>query len=110
LYRDKRDDLPPICQQGLPCIDGPVVEWPCMTNNTYFAWTTGGGFSDVTPMPAYQKNEVQAYLAKPNVMKPPTRYFNPNNRGYADIAAAGSRILIIMNGGLAISGMLKRIE
>jgi tripeptidyl-peptidase-1 len=75
-----------------------------MTNNTYFAWTTGGGFSDVTPMPAYQKNEVQAYLAKPNVMKPPTRYFNPNNRGYADIAAAGSRILIIMNGGLAISG------
>jgi subtilase family serine protease len=103
LQSDQSDALPPICQQSLPCIDGPVVEWPCMTNNTYFSWTTGGGFSDVTPMPAYQKNVVQAYLAKTNVMKPPSKYFNANNRGYADISAAGSRILVIMNGGLAIS-------
>lgn len=24
----------PICQQGYPCVSGPVTEWPCMTNNT----------------------------------------------------------------------------
>jgi len=92
---------PPICQQRqYPCITGPVVEWPCMTNNTYYGWTTGGGFSDMTAMPGYQKPAVAGYLARKGIMIPPSKYFTATNRGYPDISAAGARILTFISGSI----------
>jgi subtilase family serine protease len=98
---DERD-LPQICNEGYQCINGPVVEWPCMVNNTYYRWTTGGGFSEFSPQPSWQKNEVAAYVNS-KVMLPPSQYWNKNNRGFPDVSAAGSRILIVMGGYVVVS-------
>ncbi len=37
-------------------------EMPSMFNNTYYTWTTGGGFSNYTAMPGWQKTAVNKYL------------------------------------------------
>jgi tripeptidyl-peptidase-1 len=49
-----------------------------MWNNTFYSWTTGGGFSIGTPMPA------------PGL-------FNPKNRAYPDISSAGARFLYLVD-------------
>jgi subtilase family serine protease len=92
---DERD-LPPICNMGYQCINGPVVEWPCMENNTYYRWTTGGGFSEFSPQPTWQKNEVTAYVNS-KAMLPPSRYWNKNNRGFPDVSAAGSICVLFLS-------------
>jgi len=58
-------------------------------------FTSGGGFSTYTPMPAYQKTAVDAYL-KSGVKLPPSGYYNNTKRGYPDIAAMGNNFLIYM--------------
>jgi len=73
-----------------------------MNNNTYFQWTTGGGFSEYAAMPAYQSAAVGAFLSGGGI-RPPDGNFIPTNRGYADISAVGSRILIIQGGLVAVS-------
>jgi len=50
--------------------------------------TTGGGFSFFYPMPDYQSGAVSNYLQNgPNL--PPQNMFNPNGRGYPDVAVMG---------------------
>lgn len=56
-------------------------------------FTSGGGFSNVAPMPDYQKDAIAAYMAS-GVELPPTSYFNTSGRGFPDIAAIGSQNLI----------------
>jgi len=93
--------LPPICNQGYPCANG-TFEQPCMSNNTYFSWTTGGGFSNYTTRPSWQNTAVTQYLNSGSIL-PPTQFFWPNNRAYPEISAVGSRILIVINGGLSVT-------
>jgi len=61
-------------------------------------FTSGGGFSTYTPMPSYQADAVNAYLAS-DVALPPSSYFNSSNRGYPDVAAMGSNYAIYMSVG-----------
>lgn len=36
VERGVEQDNSPICQNpGFTCVTGPVIEWPCMRNNTY---------------------------------------------------------------------------
>jgi tripeptidyl-peptidase-1 len=102
MKRDVAQNNLPICQQGYPCVSGTVTEWPCMSNNTYYGWTTGGGFSEITSMPSYQAAFVQQYLRTPNLFIPPAQFFNAANRGYPDFSAVGSRLLTINGGGISI--------
>jgi tripeptidyl-peptidase-1 len=59
-------------------------------------FTSGGGFSTYTPMPAYQKKVVAGYLSEEAASLPPQSYFNSTNRAYPDIAAMGTGFLIYM--------------
>jgi len=93
---------PPICNQGYTCAGNETLEYPTMVNNTYYDWTTGGGFSAYAARPSYQDNAVQQYLAS-NAMIPPHQFFNVSNRGYPDIAALGSRILIVQGGAVQVT-------
>jgi len=95
-------DTSPICNAGYACT-GDSYEVPCSTNNTQYAWTTGGGFSDYITRPSYQDAAVKGYLANNNVLKPPPNLFGVENRGYADISAVGARILIIQDGQVFVS-------
>lgn len=51
-------------------------------------YTSGGGFSNYFPQPAYQKQAVDTYLANP-LTQAVTPYFNPRGRAYPDVAAMG---------------------
>jgi len=54
--------------------------------NNNEAWICGGGgFSDVFPMPPYQKTAVEAYLNSGKA--PSTMYFNSTGRAYPDVSA-----------------------
>lgn len=71
---------------------------------------SGGGFSNIYPMPDYQKTAVQAYLT--NDPPPYTSYSGTNNqnisigrgvynsagRGYPDVSAVGDNIVIYNKG------------
>jgi len=59
-------------------------------------FTSGGGFSTYTPMPAYQQSAVQGYL-KSGVTLPPSTYFNSSNRGYPDVAALGNNFAVYLD-------------
>ncbi|RLN37852.1 hypothetical protein BBJ28_00000492 [Nothophytophthora sp. Chile5] len=66
--------------------------------------TSGGGFSNIYPIPEYQRSAVARYLKTPNI---PTRpgFFNANGRAYPDVAALGAGFLVYMNGRLtSVSG------
>jgi len=60
--------------------------WPC----------GGGGFSDVFPLPDYQKPVVEAYLKSGEA--PPVKYFNSSGRAYPDVSAFAVNMEGIVNG------------
>jgi tripeptidyl-peptidase-1 len=59
-------------------------------------FTSGGGFSTYTPMPAYQKSAVEGYLSS-GVALPPSTYYNSSNRGYPDVAALGNNFAVYLD-------------
>lgn len=86
---------PPACQSSSSfgkCASGGT-EVAVSVNGAGF--TSGGGFSTYTPMPAYQQEAVSAYF-KSGVELPPPTYYNKTHRGYPDIAAMGNNFLIYM--------------
>lgn len=58
--------------------------------------TSGGGFSDVYERPAWQQEEVKAYL-KAGEGVPKLAFFNQSGRAYPDITALGSRFLVFVD-------------
>ena len=56
------------------------------TTSLHKVWSgSGGGFSNVSPMPDYQKKVVETYLQ--SGMAPPGGYFNASGRAYPDMSA-----------------------
>jgi len=66
-------------------------------------FASGGGFSWVAAQPTYQTKAVAAYLAS-GVKLPPSNMFNAQGRGYPDVAAFGSNVLIDQGGIEAVGG------
>jgi len=90
---------PPGCS-GRSCASGGV-EVAVSYNQANFA--SGGGFSWVAAQPNYQTAAVAAYMAS-GVKFPPSNMFNGKGRGYPDVAAFGSNVLIDMGGIEAVGG------
>merc|ERR1711879_66052 len=68
-------------------------------------WTTGGGFSNVTPRPSYQNAIVNNYLTNSTSLVPPASYFNQNGRAYADAVTVGHNLEVVLDSSLvAIDG------
>jgi len=59
--------------------------------------TSGGGFSNVFPMPSYQIQTVDGYISE-NAEVLPTSYFNTSGRAYPDISACARNFLVIRGG------------
>lgn len=67
-------------------------------------FVSGGGFSNYFPRPSYQDPYVPEYLSK-YVGNDYAGLYNPNGRGYPDLAAQGSNFTIYWNGSmLPVSG------
>ncbi|GMF19206.1 unnamed protein product [Phytophthora lilii] len=66
--------------------------------------TSGGGFSNIYPIPEYQRTAVDRYLKTRNIPITPG-FFNASGRAYPDVAALGAGFLVYMNGRLSsVSG------
>uniref|UniRef100_M4BFP3 subtilisin n=1 Tax=Hyaloperonospora arabidopsidis (strain Emoy2) TaxID=559515 RepID=M4BFP3_HYAAE len=66
--------------------------------------TSGGGFSNIYPMPDYQRTAVERYLTTRDIPAAPG-FFNASGRAYPDVSALGKRFQVYMNGHLAsVSG------
>jgi subtilase family serine protease len=88
----RQANQPPVCQQ-MTCAT-TTTEGVCTYPTALI--TTGGGFSDVSPTPAWQRDVVKAYLN--SGVQLPTGNFNASNRGFPDVAANGHNYLIQMLG------------
>jgi len=86
---------PPICTNSFYQCDCTTStnEQPALQSNTA-GFDTGGGFSAHIPMVSYQQKAVQAYLTS-GVVLPNANLFNPNNRGFPDVAAVGDAICLL---------------
>jgi subtilase family serine protease len=92
--RLQSDAAPPICSQ-FDCADPTWPEVACSFPDALI--TSGGGFSDYSPMPSWQSKEVGAYLSSA-IGLPDKSYFNSTNRGFPDISALGHNYLIYLSG------------
>jgi subtilase family serine protease len=90
----------PACQAGYPCVSGGT-EVAVSYNVSGFA--SGGGFSNYSSTPSYQKSAVAAYLSS-GVKLPPASYFNAQGRGAPDISAIGHNCMISSGGQLEAVG------
>merc|ERR1711904_555181 len=90
------DVNPPACTalgSGYECASGGTE---VAVSQPVAGFTSGGGFSTYTPMPAYQQTAVQGYLNS-GVAMPPSTYFNSSNRGYPDVAALGNNFAVYLD-------------
>ena len=77
-------------------VGGTAFNDPFTVSGEYAYEISGGGFSNVFPRPSYQTDVVEKYLnSGPHI--PPTSYFNPNGRGFPDIAALCNHFWIVNN-------------
>jgi tripeptidyl-peptidase-1 len=89
----------PYCQKppaGLPACATGGSEITCSTA-TKALITSGGGFSNVAPQPAWQATAVAGYLAS-GAKLPPKGDFNATGRGYPDVSALGHNYIIWVQG------------
>jgi len=56
-------------------------------------YTSGGGFSNYSPMPDWQTAAVKAYLTS-EVKLPAAHFYNASNRAFPDVSAQGYNIAI----------------
>ncbi len=85
----------PICQSTLTCATGGTEV--VASNKLLAFFSSGGGFSTLTPRPAWQDTVVSAYL-KSKAMLPPAGDFNTSNRAFPDIAALGHNYYVELGG------------
>jgi len=90
---------PPGCS-GQSCASAGI-EVAVSYNQAQFA--SGGGFSWVAATPSYQQSVVSSYLSSAPKL-PPSNMYNGKGRGYPDIAAFGSNVLIESGGIEAVGG------
>jgi len=86
---------PPSGCSGYYCVGSGGYEEAVSYNQANFA--SGGGFSDVASVPAYQAANTQAYLSS-GVPLPTASYFNAQGRGFPDVSAFGDNVLISSEG------------
>jgi len=93
----KLENAPKACSsmgRGYACASGGTE---VAVSSEEAGFTSGGGFSTYTAMPAYQSNAVNQYLKNMAGKLPPQSYFNASNRAYPDISAMGNNFLIYMD-------------
>jgi tripeptidyl-peptidase-1 len=65
---------------------------------------SGGGFSNVFPMPSYQSSKVNSYIKEKLSNCSYASMYNTQGRAYPDVALLGENYKIIVNGNSSITG------
>lgn len=78
--------------------DGSAISTPEVAASS--SWSTGGGFSNIWPLPSWQASAMKTYYASYAPSYTSTQYNNSRNvRGYPDISAIGHNLLTVSNSG-----------
>ena len=73
------------------------VQVTCQANDNGVI-TSGGGFSTYYPQPSWQSDAVSSYFGDLPENDQPTSGYNPNGRGYPDVAMIGVDFLVVIDG------------
>ena len=74
-----------------PTITPPLPPQVASSYGTGSLITSGGGFSNVAPQPAWQTAAVAGYLAS-GALLPPAGDYNASGRAYPDVSALGHNV------------------
>ena len=94
--------IAPACHdsRNWTCVRGGVES---AVNRTRAHFTSGGGFSNISAMPAYERAAVAAFLNSSSQL-PPARMYNASGRAYPDVSAIGHNAFVINRGRQGLSG------
>uniref|UniRef100_A0A8C9WII4 Tripeptidyl peptidase I n=1 Tax=Scleropages formosus TaxID=113540 RepID=A0A8C9WII4_SCLFO len=85
----------PASSPYVTTVGGTSFKNPFQVTYEVTDYISGGGFSNIFPMPDYQLAAVSAYLKGTTL--PPKTYFNTSGRAYPDIAALSDNYWVVSN-------------
>ncbi|XP_056332577.1 tripeptidyl-peptidase 1 [Danio aesculapii] len=86
----------PASSPYVTTVGGTSFQNPFKLSYEVTDYISGGGFSNVFPMPNYQVDAVRAYLKSVQSL-PPQTYFNTTGRAYPDLAALSDNYWVVSN-------------
>ncbi|XP_053564829.1 tripeptidyl-peptidase 1 [Bombina bombina] len=86
----------PASSPYVTTVGGTAFKNPFQVTHEVTDYISGGGFSNVFPMPDYQVSAVSRYLQS-SVKLPPNSYYNRSGRAYPDVAALSDNYWVVSN-------------
>ncbi|XP_034282279.2 tripeptidyl-peptidase 1 isoform X1 [Pantherophis guttatus] len=86
----------PASSPYVTTVGGTAFQHPFLVGTEVADYISGGGFSNVFPMPDYQVTAVKRFLStSPHL--PPASYYNSTGRAYPDLAALSDNYWVVTN-------------
>ncbi|XP_015136410.2 tripeptidyl-peptidase 1 [Gallus gallus] len=86
----------PASSPYVTTVGGTSFKNPFMVTAEVTDYISGGGFSNVFPMPDYQADAVRTFLRSAPKL-PPSSYYNSSGRAYPDLAALSDNYWVVTN-------------
>ncbi|XP_044284087.1 LOW QUALITY PROTEIN: tripeptidyl-peptidase 1 [Varanus komodoensis] len=86
----------PASSPYVTTVGGTSFRDPFLVSAEVSDYISGGGFSNVFPMPSYQAAAVKRYLSVAPRL-PPSTYYNSTGRAYPDLAALSDNYWVVTN-------------
>ncbi|XP_030055638.1 tripeptidyl-peptidase 1 isoform X2 [Microcaecilia unicolor] len=86
----------PASSPYVTTVGGTSFKNPFLVTHEVTDYISGGGFSNVFPMPDYQVPAVMHYLKTVSKL-PPNSYYNASGRAYPDVAALSDNYWVVSN-------------
>jgi len=78
-------------------VGGTVFDNPFEIDGENTDFISGGGFSTIFDRPSYQDDAVNQFMSTAGKALPDAHYYNPNGRGFPDLAALSDNYWIVAN-------------
>ncbi|XP_054829079.1 tripeptidyl-peptidase 1 [Eublepharis macularius] len=86
----------PASSPYVTTVGGTSFQHPFLVSAEVTDYISGGGFSNVFPMPSYQTAAVKRFLSTAPKL-PPSSYYNSSGRAYPDLAALSDNYWVVTN-------------
>ncbi|XP_066475694.1 tripeptidyl-peptidase 1 [Tiliqua scincoides] len=86
----------PASSPYVTTVGGTSFRHPFLVSAEVTDYISGGGFSNVFPMPSYQVSAVRRFLSTASKL-PPSSYYNHSGRAYPDLAALSDNYWVVIN-------------
>uniref|UniRef100_A0A8C5SPS1 Tripeptidyl-peptidase 1 n=1 Tax=Laticauda laticaudata TaxID=8630 RepID=A0A8C5SPS1_LATLA len=86
----------PASSPYVTTVGGTAFQQPFLIGAEVADYISGGGFSNVFPMPDYQVTAVKRFLSTTRRL-PPASYYNSTGRAYPDLAALSDNYWVVTN-------------